>query len=280
MRRIFSVRLRSPMRPCTSDLSPVCQSIKLMALMAITAFYPSTCLTGSSNVPLKLPEPRGCNRALGDLALNFALAMPRVRGRPRRGAGWYTADSRRKRHRNFKRAMTLAKQRRRRAITAASSPPGTVVEEDLSIELPPDFSESKMFTVPDNWDPPTCFVDSEAMPRAKDSSDPCVAPCIIEEEPQVDTGGEEGAGRLGKDDKLSTPPSPPLLLPEQLQLIFEVRSLVDDQIFRAVCVSQRLDMLYAAYSSATPKRQCPTCAQSFSIPASEEEAKDANGSAG
>jgi hypothetical protein len=96
----------------------------------------------------------------------------------------------------------------------------------------------------------------------------------------VDTGGEEGAGRLGKDDKLSMPPSPPLLLPEQLQLIFEVRSLVDDQIFRAVCVSQRLDMLYTAYSNATPKRQCPTCAQPFSIPVSEEEAKDANGSVG
>jgi hypothetical protein len=53
----------------------------------------------------------------------------------------------------------------------------------------------------------------------------------------VDTGGEEGAGRLGKDDKLSTPPSPPLLLLKQLQLIFEVRSLVDDQIFQAVCIS-------------------------------------------
>jgi len=79
--------------------------------MAITVFYPSICLTGSSNVPLKLPEQRGDNRALGDLALNFALAIPRVRGRPRRGAGWYTTDSRRKRYRNFKRAMTLAKQR-------------------------------------------------------------------------------------------------------------------------------------------------------------------------
>jgi hypothetical protein len=157
MRRTCSDRLRSPMRPCTSDFSPVSQSIKLMALMAIIAFYPSTCLPGSSIVPLKLPDQRGCNRALGDSALNFALAMPRVRGRPRRGAGWYTADSRRKRHRNFKRAMTLVKQRRRQAMIAASSPPGTIVEEDLSIELPPDFSESKMFTVPDNWDPPTCF---------------------------------------------------------------------------------------------------------------------------
>ena len=95
----------------------------------------------------------------------------------------------------------------------------------------------------------------------------------------MDTEEVKDARRLGRDDKLPRPPSPPLLLSEQLQLIFEVRSLVDDQIFRAVCVSQRLDMLYAAYSNVTPKCQCPTCAQSFAIPISEEEAKDANGSA-
>jgi hypothetical protein len=152
------------MRPCTSNLSLVSQSIKIMDLMAIIVVYPSTCLTESSNVPLKLPEQWGCNRALDDLALNFTLAMLRVRGRPRRGAGWYTTDSRRKRHWNFKCATTLAKQRRLRVIISASSPPGTVVEEDLSIELPPDFSESKMFIVPNNWDPPTCFFNSEATP--------------------------------------------------------------------------------------------------------------------
>jgi hypothetical protein len=78
------------------------------------------------------------------------------------------------------------------------------------------------------------------------------------------------------DDKPQTPPSPPLLHPEHLQLIFEVRSLVDDQIFRAVCVSQRLDMLYAAYSSATPRRQFPTCAQLYVIPASDGKATDAH----
>jgi hypothetical protein len=66
---------------------------------------------------------------------------------------------------------------------------------------------------------------------------------------------KELLGRRDMDDKLQTSPSPPLLHPEHLQLIFEVRSLVDDQIFREVYVSQCLDMLYAAYSSATPRRQ-------------------------
>jgi hypothetical protein len=123
MRSTFSVRLCSPMRPCISDHSPVSQSIKLWDLMALTMIYFRTCLTGSSNVPPKPPEQWDCSSVLGVLALNLALAMPRVRGRPRRGADWYASNSRRKRHRNFKRVVTIARQRQRRAIIAASSPP-------------------------------------------------------------------------------------------------------------------------------------------------------------
>jgi hypothetical protein len=206
--------------------------------------------------------------------------MPRLRGRPRRGAGWYAAASRRKRHREFQTAVTLARQRRRRAIRAAVSPPGTTVVEDSSIQLPEDFSETKLVTFPDDWDPHTRSFRSGTTPRGRTSSDSCVkAPsdpgtetCIIEEEQwkdagaAKDTGAAKEAGCLGSDDKQARPPSPPLLLPEQLQLIFEVRSLVEDQIFRAVCASQRLDMLYAAYSNDMPKRLCPTCAQPFAIP--------------
>jgi hypothetical protein len=73
-----------------------------------------------------------------------------VRGKPRRGAGWYAADSRRKRHQKFERVVTISKKRRHRVIMVASSPPGTLVEEDPDMELPSDFSEIKMFTVPDN----------------------------------------------------------------------------------------------------------------------------------
>jgi hypothetical protein len=85
---------------------------------------------------------------------------------------------------------------------AVGSPPGTIVEEDLSIELPSDFSEKKMFTVPDNCDPPTYLFSSETTPHGKDSSDPCARDsldpcamtCIIEEEPQMDTGEVKDAG--------------------------------------------------------------------------------------
>jgi hypothetical protein len=157
MKRTFSVSLCSPMRPCTSDHSPVSQSIKLLALMALTTIYSPTCLTGSSNVPPKPPEQRGCSSVLGVLALNFALAMPRVRGRPRRGAGWYAADSRRKRHRNFKRVVTIAKQRRRRAITAASSPPRTFVEEDPEHGAPTGLLREQDVHCPRQLGPPDLF---------------------------------------------------------------------------------------------------------------------------
>jgi hypothetical protein len=76
------------------------------------------------------------------------------------------------------------------------------------------------------------------------------------------------------------PASPSPLHPEILQLIFEVHSLVDDQLFRAVCVSQRLDMLYAAYSNATPRQQCPTCSQPFAIPASSGKTQEAHKDSG
>jgi hypothetical protein len=52
-----------------------------------------------------------------------------------------------------------------------------------------------------------------------------------------------------------------------LPLIFELRSLMDDQVFRLARMDQRLDMLFAAHSKNLPQRQCPTCAQTYSLPA-------------
>jgi hypothetical protein len=142
---------------------------------------------------LKLAEQRGSSSVLSALALILALSMPRVRGKPRRGAGWYATESRRKRHRKFERAMIMAEQRRRRVNTAESSPPRTFVEEVPNMELPPDFSESRMFTVPNNWNPPTCIAEAEAPPRSRNTSGPCEAideeatTCLVEEEPPAGT---------------------------------------------------------------------------------------------
>jgi len=274
------------MGPLTSDYRPASQSIKLSALMAATILYALARLTGNFNVRLNLAEQRGSNNVLSSLALILALSMPRVRGKPRRGAGWYAAESRRKRHRKFERAMIMAKYRRRQVNTVEILPPKTFVEEVPNMELPPDFSESKMFTVPDNWNPPTCIAEAEASPCSRNTSGPCetideeATTCLVEEEPPTSTTESqptrEQLGHKETYDKSQTLPSTPLLHPKHLQLIFEFRSLVDDHIFRADCVSQCLDMFYAAYSSATPRRQCLTCAQPYVILASGGKAMDAH----
>jgi hypothetical protein len=303
---VSSDHLRNMMRSSTSALGPASQSIKLMALMAFIVIYSPITLPGCSIITEQFPVQRGCHPTLGDLlptlgnlALTFVSGMPRLRGRPRRGARWYAAASRRKRHRDFQTAITLARQRRRRAIRAAVSPPGTIVVEDPSIQLPEDFSESQLVTFPDDWNPHTRSFRSGTTPCGRTSSapptnapsDPGTETCILEEEhwkdanAAKDTGAATEAGCLDNDDKQERPPSPPPFLPEQLQLIFEVRSLVEDQIFRAVSASQRLDMLYAAYSHDMPKRLCPTCAQPFAIPvrasaATDDRAKDDKASTG
>jgi len=59
---------------------------------------------------------------------------------------------------------------------------------------------------------------------------------------------------------------PPFINPGYLELIFETRRMVDDQIFRTIQINQRFDMLYTANSRTPPRRQCPTCMQTYAIP--------------
>jgi hypothetical protein len=276
MRGITSVGLHLLTGPLTRANRPASQSIKPSALMATTTIFALINLLGSLGMHSQLTEPSKNRRAGEVLALVLILIMPRARGRPRRGAGWYAADSRRKRHKRFERALVLAKKKRPREAKAADSPPRTYVEEIPSMELPHDFSESRMFTVPDNWNPPACIGAEAPPPRPREAHGPSDAPteefatCLVEEE--LPEGNNELKPQRTQhahqetDAEQKSPPPPPLLHPEHLNLIFEVRSMVDDQIFRAVRVNQRLDMLYAAYSSATPRRQCPTCAQLYAIP--------------
>jgi hypothetical protein len=90
---------------------------------------------------------------------------------------------------------------------------------------------------------------------------------VEEEIPDYDTDKQEhetGKNRgpeLNQEEQELERNSPPLLHPDHLKLIFEMHSLVDDQAFRTTRLHQRLDLLYAAYSNAIPRRQCPTYAQ-------------------
>lgn len=272
------------MEPLAREQGTTSQSIKLSALMVAAMVYVIFRLTGPPIMNLKFFEQSRYRRAGGILALALPLTMPLERARPRRGAGWYATDARNKRHKKFERALLLVKRKRRGEAIAASSPPRTYVEEDLSLELPPDFSKSCLFIVPDNWDPLASFGQAAPAPNLNETCSPSDAPsigfdtCPVEEELSECTVDLQMQRKMSSHKEMEVetraPPSPPFLHPEHLNLIFEVRSLVEDQIFRAIRVSQCLNMLYEAYSRATPQRQCPTCAQPYVIPVNGGKAKE------
>jgi hypothetical protein len=60
---------------------------------------------------------------------------------------------------------------------------------------------------------------------------------------------------------------PPAADWDYLNLVFDIRSKMDDQIFRLAQIDQRLDMFFAAHSRASSKKQCPTCARTYTFPA-------------
>jgi hypothetical protein len=192
------------------------------------------------------------------------------------------------------------------------------VSPEEPIQVPP---EHLLFTVPDNWNLPTCF-PGEAKPRATGTphshkeGDQMEEPttCYVEEEilegveatttsaagefsmdadhQEAQRGqqdrreiGEAEDSRVREGGRAPAPRplsfmqevwhvQPPFLHPEHLELIFETRSLVEDQIHRGLQINQRLDMLYDAYSNTSPGRRCPTCAQPFALPARAERMKE------
>jgi hypothetical protein len=69
-----------------------------------------------------------------------------------------------------------------------------------------------------------------------------------------------------------------LLSDEHLALVFELRSHLADMELRTLLMSQRLDILFSAFSGAPAQHKCPMCAQEFAIPARHTwQAKDDDG---
>jgi hypothetical protein len=214
--------------------------------------------------PSPPPEP-GCDAA----EQTKVQAMPRLRGKSRRGAAWYRAESRRKRIKHFERALQLATTRRKQKLR---SPPMAIIEE-LSWEEAQQYLASLANQMEPEPQHETARWDLNE-PRDEDLH----PPCLVEEEiPPEDSGGKQKSERptseaaedssnhethaSGEPDQHSAAD------PRYLSLIFELRHLMDDHAFRLARMDQRLDMLFAAYSRSTPKRQCPTCAQAYSLPA-------------
>jgi hypothetical protein len=261
--------LRSMELLSTSARDSIRQRTQLSNLMAFMTIF-GLINPAASSIILDQPSVQS------DFSILLSVpAMPRLRGKPRRGARWYAAASRRKRHRDFQRALSLAKRRRRQASRAVNSPPSTVIEEGPSTQLPLDFSNQRLVTYPDDWDPlarvfriapPSSTASEQAM-----ESDPGPAPCTIEEEQETEVEPVQ------HEESQCPVDAPPL---EHLPLIFDLRSLVEDLNFRVVCTNQRLDLLLTAHSCASPKQRCPTCAQPYAIPTRAPTAQADEGSPG
>jgi len=146
-----------------------------------------------------------------------------------------------------------------------------IVEEvipDEGIESPPAHT---LFTVPENWHPRSHFglditpgMASRTSYQGDNRKEEPYSPCYVEEEaPPEPTRADTGHGAT-VDNSQAQPPS---VDEGYLNLIFDVRNLLDDQTFRIVRLEQRLDMFFGAHSRATSKKQCPTCARAYAFPA-------------
>jgi len=185
-------------------------------------------------------------------ASELGTAMPRLRGTPRRGAAWYAAKSRRKRKEAFEKAMVIARRRRRSRGSA-------IIEEAPPDERQEDLPAYTWFSIPGHWNSglndgaDSMAVATEGLGHA-DNEAP-YTPCYVEEEAPPEPTQPDPV----------TQSSPPHA--DYLSLLFEVRHLLADQVFRIERLEQRMDLFFAARSRATPKKQCPTCARVYVFPA-------------
>jgi hypothetical protein len=187
--------------------------------------------------------------------------------------GLQAAMSRRQRQRKFERALAIASTRRSRR---PRTPPMAYVEE-ITLEEAMQSHPTTEFGKEDKPPPRDTPKDFKA-----NSSEDLFPTCFVEEETPLDATTGTTTLSLNHSEHLSreamdsrhqaSVDSCGLEQPSfselwHLPLIFELRSLMDDQVFRLARIDQRLDMLFAAHSKNLPQRQCPTCAQTYALPA-------------
>jgi hypothetical protein len=238
----------------------------------------------------------------------------------------------------LERALSIARTQRIQATRRGGmvrSPPMAYVEEVIPeepIQIP---LESLLFTVPENWQPPSNFFVEDTKPATAAHHDTNtmeekieeVHICIVEEEfsrrnsstwplrmpyfqkatifqchsegrgpreggrstgmernEEHKDGAQDGVqaatgeaveglgGTMMEGGEVFAPPPisivpepwrapPPFFHPEQLELVFDLRSQMADQVHRGTLMHQRIDMLYEAFSNAPAGQKCPTCAR-------------------
>jgi hypothetical protein len=253
-------------RPLTQVMSTSIYQLALMAnlmeeaiaLATISAFFIRVISCGS-----RAPWSTSAHQYPDRLSHTRACNMPRIRGRSRRGAAWYAAQSRRKRKETFERAIAMATRRRRQRHRR---PPREFDEEKTPAAGSDTQLEHTLFDAHANWHPCMTFglagpsQPAEDFPEEERPYTPCY---VVEELPPEFTRAAEVRNDQNEKEA-TTEERADTNCPEQhnsvdwdlLSLLFEIRKLLDDQVFRMARLEQRLDMFYAAHSRAAPKKQC------------------------
>jgi len=100
-----------------------------------------------------------CSCLIAARTIAWHLHMPCEQGKPRKGASWYASTACRKRQQNFERAFSMAQTQLVHKNRRLGMPPMANIEEiipDEPIQVPP---AHLLFTVPENRNPPTCFLE-------------------------------------------------------------------------------------------------------------------------
>jgi hypothetical protein len=102
------------------------------------------------------------------------------------------------------------------------------------------------------------------------------SPCYVEEEaPPEPTKEAEETGRERRRHRTQDAEAansedcmekPPIADWGYLNLVFQIRNKLDDQIFRLECMDQQMDMFFAEHSKASAKKKFPTCACTYTFP--------------
>jgi hypothetical protein len=160
-----------------------------------------TVISSVQGLHLAIPPP--FSSSLTDTSIKIlgrAPVMPRIRGRPRRGAAWYAAESRRKRKANFERALAIATRRRKLKLR---TPPPVFIEEVIPPTGPPGPTKHNPLTIPKNWNSRASYgspgphqpVNEEPDPSASIEEWPYTPCYVVEEIPPEATEATEDTGQ-------------------------------------------------------------------------------------
>jgi hypothetical protein len=155
--------------------------------------------------------------------------MPRERGKPKRGPSWYCYYARHRCLHDLERASSIAQTQQ---IKKPTTPPMAFMEEEFPeepIQVPP---ESLLYMVPDAQDRPNTSIAAMDTTTTMEG-----ATCIVQEEtPMMDCPVRPPL--LNPEAECDQSP-PSLFSLEQLELIFEMRGYMMEQLHRHTLISSK-----------------------------------------